>query len=140
MNKIELRKVKHYGMINWFKESYTAQDVLIVHVNYPRYIYQGDYVDSVYNDRESDKWLEAIATSQLCNHPDNWIGDATEEQIMKFAKTLFADQNIEGCQVVRHTNVSNGYPLWRLDVFKSKNKGVQYDFNPNYEIKERLIL
>lgn len=145
--KCNVATVKPYDFNQFYCNSYNIQNMLITQYNFPKFFYKkendwsdGDFIDSVYTDRiSSENWKRAIKHITLNRNCDCW-NQANSEELIAFANELYSDSlkdkdfKITGIRVIRYTNVSSGYPTWRIDVFgKSPNTpnnhkyGIMYD-------------
>lgn len=113
MSKYEIEKCKaHYE-----GNSYNEQNVLVVQHNFPTCFYGSDELHSVYNDRIPN---DAEMQKRSKDNPAQW-GDwkrVKPKDGKIFLQKMFNTDRIDGYRIVRYTNVSNGYPLWRIDAIK----------------------
>ncbi|MFF2532346.1 hypothetical protein ACFVS2_25890 [Brevibacillus sp. NPDC058079] len=140
MKKKEVSKVKVYSYHELCMNSYGVQNMLIVQHNFPKYFYEGDYINSYYSDRfSSEDWENALQHISHELHIDEWVELEADEdlldELLHFASALFK-RDVTGVRIVRYTNASSGYPVWRIDVFsKGSDTLNEYDYQPNYEIQ-----
>lgn len=121
MKKIPLGKVKAYRT----KEdtAYNTQNVLITDYNFPGFVYEDhDWVSSVYHDRLTHKeWEEARKGKEgdvsLDHHVESWGHRYSQEDILAFCERLY-NRPVDGYCIILFTNVSNGYPTYRIDAWK----------------------
>jgi hypothetical protein len=100
------------------RRNYNLQNSLVSEYNYPDYYYKdknnwnnGDFVGSTYTDCLDDDQRAKIKgipyNSQKCSNED----------LIRLGNLIFDRKDITGVRVVEFTNVSTGYPLWRIDAF-----------------------
>jgi len=80
----------------------------------------GSAILDVYTDRIShEQWQEAVKAldykqgggfQQAAMH-------APDANILTFARVAVGDARLTGVRIVRYTNVSSGYPVWRIDGY-----------------------
>lgn len=77
---------------------------------------------SVYSDRmyqwDSNKF-NTCCKKIFGNESQYFYSNRTVEQIEKFLR-LYLKKNITLVRITRHTNVSNGFPLWLFDYYEQK--------------------
>lgn len=132
MRRHEVTKVKPYSYREYANNPYNVQNVLLVEHNFPTFYYEGDFISSVYSDRVStEQWEKATEDIQNKWNLENWR-NLGSEKLLKFASNLY-QRDITGIRVIRYTNVSNGYPCYRIDVF-AKGEATPNDhvFKANY--------
>lgn len=138
MKRCSTNKVKPYDYTQFYRNSYGIQNMLITQVEFPRFYYEGDYINSVYTDRISDEqWSESVKHININMNCDEWHR-VKDEELIRFASTLF-NREITGVRVIRYTHAMSGFPLWRIDAFcRAEGSINDYDYRPYYE-KESFI-
>lgn len=129
MKKHQVTKTEPYSYGLFYSKPYSIQNMLIYQYQFPYEYYEDDYVDSVYSDRiPHDKYEKAI--KKYLKDKTTWSWDTPDEN-HKISLAFFSEifgRKITGYRIVRYTNVSSGYPVWRFDVFAKSKK------TPNTEL------
>lgn len=115
--KLETSKPNYYTSMEVLegRRNYNIQNSLVTENNFPRYFYQsknheGDWVGSIYTDRLDKKTKERLKDN------DFYLDKINYTNIIEIAKTIFNRKDITGARYIEYTNMSNGFPLFRLDA------------------------
>jgi hypothetical protein len=98
-------------------EKYDLQNMLLKEVNFPAFYYpEQDKLYDAWSDRVYFEWDEANKVVVSSAYGDERYAHATDESLLKFGNQLFSNINREkieltGVAIVRHTDVSSGYPV-----------------------------
>jgi len=106
------------------KNPYDVQNKLHSTFNYPKYLYLNSNADlkNINSDEYSSVYVDRLATD-ISNYIEGIInkGMLSKEDFQRIANIVFP-KTISGARCVRFTNVSNGYPSYRMDfVVKGKD-------------------
>jgi len=149
-NRIEVNKADPFDINRlWGDEKYNLQNMLMRQVNFPAYCYERDIMWSVYHDRAYDtfyaaceKYLKPMGGGLEGGSSLNAL---SSEKFLEFCReAIGCDKPITGARFIRYTNVSSGYPCYRIDVY-AKGEGnpevpTYSDMNaPNVNRQERDI-
>lgn len=77
--------------------------------------------DSVYSDRlygwDSEKYNK-VCMKIWGNQGQCFYSDRQPEDVEKFIRIMFDNENITLVRILRYENVATGYPYWRFDFNK----------------------
>jgi hypothetical protein len=122
-----------------WQHKYTLQNHLLATENFPLYFYktsgksaegQEDFVDSFYEDRARN-WPDFYANVDPELVKKSWES-LTPAKMLFMLQQLYPDKNIVGYRLVRFTNVGNGYPCNRLDIFGKGSDTPEMEYGPNF--------
>jgi len=115
MNKYPFTPTEFHTATWKHNHPYNLQNDLLKAYNFPLFFYDGDFVESAYEDR-ARSWggwwpngYESLQSRAWAYIP--------KEELLEALCAKWPDKNIVGFRLVRFTNVANGYPCDRLDVF-----------------------
>ena len=80
--------------------------------------------NSVYTDRMSQWDYKKFEETGLKVFGDKgslgWFNTGNGKKVEQFLRKYNGDNSLELTRIVEYCNVSNGYPVWRLDYYKPK--------------------
>jgi hypothetical protein len=132
--KHEMTKAKMFNPMEYHKNPYNVQNMLVNQVNFPQYFYDNDAVPCVYQDRDYDGWDKAWKyMDSIESGPTQYGGHETalrlmdDDSLMVFARMFLGRPDLVGVRVVRYTNVANGCPCICIQGFEphEDNVGVE---------------
>jgi hypothetical protein len=134
--KCEIEPAKPIQLFDFYADRYNIQNALVVQYDFPTFVYinkdnweDGDFFGDTYSDRfDSDLYSLAynIINQKNLYSLDN-ANKIPKKKLLEFANFLYADclkdgRKITGVRILRFTNVSNGYPYYRIDAFAKSPK------------------
>ncbi|MFA5175774.1 MAG: hypothetical protein WC413_00745 [Candidatus Nanoarchaeia archaeon] len=121
ITKTEFSKVKPMACGETISHPYTAQNILEDQLNFPQFHFPLDKVDSIYSDRMK-QWDREKYEKLLKKYFNKGKGFSSNmKKTSKFLEEYFGIK-IDGFRIVRFTNVSSGYPVWRFDIYTRGKK------------------
>lgn len=119
----------------WGSEQYSLCNMLVRQESFPRYAYEGEEPGTgdahygIWSDHVYQAWDEAVKAadpeeSARGGGPEHFFRRLSREAFLRFLVKLLEAigggaprHPVTGGRIVRFTNVSSGYPCYRVDIF-----------------------
>ena len=118
----------------WGNEKYNLCNMLVRQEAFPRYIYEGEATGTgdahyeIWSDRVHEAWSQAVEAadpeeSARGGGAEDFFRRLSRESFFRFlGKLIEATRGeprhpVTGGRIVRYTNVSSGYPCYRVGIF-----------------------
>jgi hypothetical protein len=124
---VEIMKALPAGHHDLQSKPYSCQNILKKQLNFPAKVFDTEELACVYSDRVYSAWEEGRKFVLKKMKTDYFrLEDLDDKTFMSWGRIIFRDwlkhnhRQLTGLRVVRHTNVSSGYPVMRIDGYSRK--------------------
>lgn len=108
----------------WGDEKYSLSNMLLRQVRFPLEVSRKDFLSSVWSDRvysefreACKRYLEGVLGPFEDGRPLLGLSEENFLGFVRVASGIQESQPVTGARFVRYTNVSSGYPVYRMDAF-----------------------
>ncbi len=102
-----------------WKHKYNINNMLMKQVNWPSHVYEGDYTDSQWSDRNYDAFEKAclLLNKSLSFGNGASLNALSDNDFIHFCKVACGyEEEITGARIVRYSN-QGGYSVYRINIW-----------------------